>query len=55
VESGGGGGYGPPRLRAPAARAADLDNGVVTRRARPGRRRTRVIRTRPTVTAQRSR
>ncbi len=32
VESGGGGGWGDPRLRAPEARAADLENGFVTRR-----------------------
>jgi N-methylhydantoinase B len=31
VESAGGGGYGDPRRRDPAARAADLDNGFVTR------------------------
>jgi len=38
IESSGGGGYGDPALRAPAARAADLANGFVTvRRARPGR------------------
>ena len=38
IESSGGGGYGDPALRAPAARAADLTNGFVTvRRARPGR------------------
>jgi N-methylhydantoinase B len=38
VESGGGGGWGDPRLRAPEARAADLENGFVTRRP-PARRR----------------
>jgi N-methylhydantoinase B len=31
VESGGGGGYGNPRRRAPAARAYDRENGFVTR------------------------
>ena len=31
VESGGGGGWGDPRKRAPEARAADLANGFVTR------------------------
>jgi N-methylhydantoinase B len=47
VESGGGGGWGDPRRRDPAARAADLANGFVTRRdgggpargGRPARRR----------------
>jgi N-methylhydantoinase B/oxoprolinase/acetone carboxylase alpha subunit len=41
VESGGGGGYGDPRRRAPAARAYDRENGFVTRgpgRTRPARR-----------------
>jgi N-methylhydantoinase B len=33
VESGGGGGYGDPRRRAPEARAYDRDNGFVTRAA----------------------
>jgi len=33
VESGGGGGYGDPRRRAPEARAYDRENGFVTRRA----------------------
>jgi len=32
VESSGGGGYGPPSKRARAARAADVGNGVVTKR-----------------------
>jgi N-methylhydantoinase B len=32
VESGGGGGWGDPRRRAPEARAADLENGFVTPR-----------------------
>jgi N-methylhydantoinase B len=36
VESGGGGGYGDPRLRTAAARAYDRENGFVTRRAAPG-------------------
>jgi N-methylhydantoinase B len=48
IESGGGGGWGDPRRRAPEARAADLENGFVTRRdsrtvgrrPRPPRRRT---------------
>src|SRR5262249_61512172 len=31
VESGGGGGYGDPRQRAPEARAYDRENGFVTR------------------------
>lgn len=31
VESGGGGGWGNPRLRAPASRAADLEQGFATR------------------------
>jgi N-methylhydantoinase B len=35
VESGGGGGYGDPRRRAPEARAYDRENGFVTRRAGP--------------------
>jgi N-methylhydantoinase B len=41
VESSGGGGYGPPARRAPEARARDLANGFVTRRAarRSARRR----------------
>jgi N-methylhydantoinase B len=34
VESGGGGGWGDPRKRSPAARAADVQNGFVTRRGR---------------------
>jgi N-methylhydantoinase B len=34
IESAGGGGYGDPRRRDPVARARDLDNGFVTRRAR---------------------
>jgi N-methylhydantoinase B len=34
VESAGGGGYGKPALRDPAARAADVENGLVTRGAR---------------------
>jgi N-methylhydantoinase B len=38
VESGGGWGWGDPRLRASEARAADLENGFVTRRP-PARRR----------------
>jgi N-methylhydantoinase B len=41
IESSGGGGYGPPAKRDPAARAADRDNGFVTSRApnaRPARR-----------------
>jgi N-methylhydantoinase B len=42
VESGGGGGYGDPRRRAPAARAYDRENGFVTPAsggsARPARR-----------------
>jgi N-methylhydantoinase B len=33
VESGGGGGYGDPRERAPEARAYDRENGFVTRRS----------------------
>jgi N-methylhydantoinase B len=37
VESGGGGGYGDPRQRAPEARAYDRENGFVTRSA-PARR-----------------
>jgi len=32
IESAGGGGWGDPRRRTPEARAADLDNGFVTRR-----------------------
>jgi len=32
VESSGGGGYGPPSKRSRAARAADRENGFVTRR-----------------------
>ncbi len=32
VESSGGGGYGPPSRRAPAARARDRENGLTTRR-----------------------
>jgi N-methylhydantoinase B len=32
VESAGGGGYGDPRRRDPAARARDLDNGLITRK-----------------------
>lgn len=47
IESGGGGGWGDPRLRAPEARAADLDNGFVTRRgSRAGGRRLRPVRRR---------
>src|SRR5262249_46234267 len=34
VQSGGGGGYGPPRERAAEARARDRENGVVTGRGR---------------------
>lgn len=34
VESSGGGGYGPSRYRDAAARAADIDNGFVSRRGR---------------------
>jgi N-methylhydantoinase B len=43
VESGGGGGYGDPRKRDAAARAADVENGVVTGRGRraPARRKRR--------------
>jgi len=47
IESSGGGGYGPPAKRDPAARVADRDNGFVTarapvaRRVRPVRRKTR--------------
>jgi N-methylhydantoinase B len=41
VESAGGGGYGPPAKRSPAARATDLTNGFVTRRGSVTRRRTR--------------
>jgi N-methylhydantoinase B len=38
IESAGGGGYGPPSRRAPAARAADVENGLATagRRRRAG-------------------
>jgi N-methylhydantoinase B len=36
VESSGGGGYGPPARRDPAARARDRANGVVTRAGRRG-------------------
>ena len=32
IASAGGGGYGPPSRRDPAARAADVDNGFVTRK-----------------------
>ena len=39
VESSGGGGYGPPVERAPEARVRDSENGFVTRRARPARKR----------------
>jgi N-methylhydantoinase B len=35
VESGGGGGYGDPRLRAPEARAYDRENGFVTGNGTP--------------------
>jgi N-methylhydantoinase B len=45
IESSGGGGYGRPAQREPAARAADLANGFVTRgtrRPRPGRRQARI-------------
>jgi N-methylhydantoinase B len=40
IVSAGGGGYGPPARRDPAARAADLENGFVTRKngARRGKR-----------------
>ncbi len=38
VESSGGGGYGPPAKRSREARAADLANGFVTRRAPRARR-----------------
>ena len=38
VESGGGGGYGDPRRRAPEARAYDRENGFVTRRRSAARR-----------------
>jgi N-methylhydantoinase B len=44
VESGGGGGYGDPRQRAPEARAYDRENGFVTRDlAAPRRPRARVL------------
>ena len=39
VESGGGGGYGDPRQRAPEARAYDRENGFVTRGSAGGLRR----------------
>ena len=39
VESSGGGGYGPPAQRTAEARARDSENGFVTRRARPARKR----------------
>jgi N-methylhydantoinase B len=38
IESAGGGGYGKPAERDPGARAADLDNGLVTRRNGNGSR-----------------
>ncbi|HLY23251.1 MAG TPA: hydantoinase B/oxoprolinase family protein [bacterium] len=38
IDSSGGGGYGPPAKRDPAARAADRDNGFVTSRAPAPRR-----------------
>ncbi len=50
IESSGGGGYGPPRYRDPAARAADIENGVVSRRGRAPEARARttpVRKTRP--------
>jgi len=47
IESSGGGGYGDPALRAPAARAADLVNGFVTarhpRHGRPAPRKRRPL------------
>jgi N-methylhydantoinase B len=39
VESSGGGGYGPPSRRARAARAADVENGFVTKRGAAARTR----------------
>jgi len=41
IESSGGGGYGPPSHRDPAARAADRANGVVTTKRSPTRARRR--------------
>jgi N-methylhydantoinase B len=41
IESAGGGGYGDPRRRRPDARAADLDNGFVSRPGRASARRGR--------------
>src|SRR6266478_731438 len=38
IESAGGGGYGPPSKRDPAARAADVENGFVTGKSSPSRR-----------------
>ncbi|PYO33758.1 MAG: 5-oxoprolinase, partial [Candidatus Rokuibacteriota bacterium] len=38
IESAGGGGYGPPSKRDPAARAADVENGFVTAKPSPSRR-----------------
>jgi N-methylhydantoinase B len=37
IESAGGGGYGPPSKRDPAARAADVENGFVSAKASPRR------------------
>jgi N-methylhydantoinase B len=37
VESAGGGGYGPPSKRDPAARAADVENGFVSPKSSPRR------------------
>jgi N-methylhydantoinase B len=39
IESSGGGGYGDPAKRDPAAHAADIANGFVTEKKRPGRAR----------------
>ena len=56
IESSGGGGYGPPSRRDPAARAADRENGFVTSRApgsRRARRTRRTTRTRGTTRTRR--
>jgi N-methylhydantoinase B len=44
IDSSGGGGYGPPQRRDPAAREADLENGIVTPRAGPNSSRRRARR-----------
>ena len=53
VESGGGGGYGDPRKRAPEARAYDRENGFVTRRPAAATTRPRAARRGKTVRATR--